>query len=90
MGIELWHVCVYSTLAMENHTRTIVVPFMTTMNDLEEGEELILEINPKATKPSGKRTWRDAALDEEKAEKQTKKDASKASKKAGADACDVD
>ena len=59
---------------MENHTRTIVVPFMTTMSDLEEGEELLMEVAAKVQKPTT-RTWRDAALDEEKARAKKKRKA---------------
>ena len=66
--VELADVSIYSSLQMENRTRTMIVPFMTSAEDIEEGEELILEVNASAKK-SIKRTWRDAATDEEKARK---------------------
>ena len=72
--INLNDVCIYSTVQMENRTRTIVVPFMTNMCDLEEGEELILEVAAKVQKPTT-RTWRDAALDEERAQTKNKRKA---------------
>ena len=89
--IELWHVCVYSTLAMQKFTRSIVVSFITPVDNVREGEELILEIHAKPIKPKGKRTWRDAALDEEKAKKrQNQKNESKTSKSGGSHICDID
>ena len=45
---------------------------MKTVDDLVGGEELILEIVAKPDKEKRARTWRDAALDEDIAEKKRK------------------
>ena len=53
-----------------NTTRTFEVPFLTNCIAVEEGEELIMEVQEKiADKPAGKRTWKHAFLDEERRKK---------------------
>ena len=42
-----------------NTTRMYEVPFLTNAEDLDEGEELIMEVSEKKTENRGKRTWKD-------------------------------
>ena len=54
-----------------NTTRIYQIPFLTNITDLEEGEELIMEVNEKKAKETDtKRTWVHAFRDEEKKKKQ--------------------
>jgi hypothetical protein len=61
--------------AMEGHslnrTRIFEVPFLTNIEEVMQGEELILEIFEQRKDPpkASKRSWRDAMRDEEKAKK---------------------
>ena len=48
-----------------NRTRNFNVPFITNDGDLEEGEELIVEVAPKAKLDKKRnRTWRQVEQDE--------------------------
>ena len=56
-----------------NTTRVYELPLLTNSVELEEGEELILEIEDKpAEKKAQKRTWRDAYKEEEAAKAKAK------------------
>ena len=68
---ELSNVCVYARIACGNTTRNCTVPFITNIDKLEEGEELILEVAHKEKKQKPKaRTWRQV---EEEAQKSAAK-----------------
>ena len=56
-----------------NTTRLFEIPFMTNAENLEKGEELIMEVSEKKTEDRGKRTWKDAWKDEEKEKEKAKK-----------------
>ena len=62
---ELSSVCVYARIACGNTTRNCSVPFITNIEKLEEGEELILEVaqKEKQQKPRA-RTWRQVEQEE--------------------------
>ena len=70
---ELSNVCVYARIACKNTTRNCTVPFITNIDKLEEGEELILEIAHKEKKQKQKaRTWRQVEQEEEAQKAATK------------------
>ena len=62
--------------AMEGHslnrTRIFEVPFLTNIQEMMQGEELILEVTGRRADPKvTKRTWREALRDEQKKQKKT-------------------
>ena len=58
---------VFATVHTENRTRKVSVPFLTVVVQLQPGEELILQVEPKP-KHRVKRVWRDLAREENKNE----------------------
>ena len=56
-----------------NTTRLFEIPFMTNAENLEKGEELIMEVSEKKKETKGKRTWRDAWKDQENEKAKAKK-----------------
>jgi len=65
---EVTSVGVFATVQTENRTRKVSVPFLTVIDQVQPGEELILQVEP-TVKKIRKRTWRDLAKEEEKHEK---------------------
>ena len=65
---EVTSVGVFVTVQTENRTRKVSVPFLTVSDEVQTGEELILQVEPKPTKEKRKRTWRDIAKEEAKVE----------------------
>ncbi len=65
---EVTSVGVFVMVQTENRTRKVSVPFLTVRDEVQTGEELILQVEPKPTKEKRKRTWRDIAKEEAKVE----------------------
>ena len=70
---EVTSVGVFVTVHTENRTRKASVPFLTVSDEVQTGEELILQVEPKSTKEKRKRTWRDIAKVEANDMKETSK-----------------
>ena len=65
VNLELSDVCVYARVHCGSRTRNFNVPFITNDGDLAEGEELIVEVAPKAKLVKKRnRTWRQVEQDE--------------------------
>ena len=58
---EVTSVGVFVMVQTENRTKKVSVPFLTVRDEVQTGEELILQVEPKPTKEKRKRTWRDIA-----------------------------
>ena len=64
-AVSMVNVCVLKAEAL-SQTKMVDVPFLTNNEELEDGEELILEIHEKAAKAAKKRGWKDLYVKEQK------------------------